>query len=110
MNITAEAKEKIISHLTKRNEKTKELTNLLRIGVKTTGCSGYAYVLEYADTINEEDTEHQYESFSIVIDKKSEVYLHDIEVGYAVEELSEGFTFMNPLEKARCGCGESFTV
>lgn len=82
----------------------------LRIGVRTTGCSGMAYKLEYVDETLPED--HTFESFGVkvFVDPKSLAYLDGTELDYAREGLNEGFKFNNPNESARCGCGESFTV
>jgi len=82
----------------------------LRLGVKTTGCSGMAYVMEFADTI--EDTDEVFESngVKVIIDPKSLVYLDGTELDFAKEGLNEGFKFNNPNVKDTCGCGESFNV
>jgi len=82
----------------------------LRLGVKTTGCSGMAYVLEFADTI--EDTDQVFESngVKVIIDPKSLIYLDGTELDFAKEGLNEGFKFNNPNVKDTCGCGESFNV
>ncbi len=82
----------------------------LRIGVKTSGCSGMAYVLEFADEIQPQDSVFEHRGVKVIIDAKSLVYLDGTEVDYAKEGLSEGFKFNNPNEKIRCGCGESFTA
>ena len=82
----------------------------IRVGVKTTGCSGLAYVLEYVDTLQEGDNAELFEGFSIVINKKDQPYLQGLEVDFVREGLNEGFKFMNPNEKDRCGCGESFRI
>ncbi len=82
----------------------------LRLGVKTTGCSGMAYIMEFADVI--EDTDQIFESngVKIIIDPKSLVYLDGTELDFAKEGLNEGFKFNNPNVKDTCGCGESFNV
>lgn len=82
----------------------------IRIGVKTTGCSGLAYVLEYVDKIYEGD--HIFESCGVhvYVDGKSMAYLNGIEMDWVRNGLNEGFEFRNPNEKDRCGCGESFRV
>ena len=82
----------------------------LRLGIKTTGCSGMAYVMEFADTI--EDTDEVFESngIKVIVDKKSLIYLAGTELDYTKEGLNEGFQFNNPNVKDSCGCGESFTV
>jgi len=82
----------------------------LRLGVKTTGCSGMAYVLEFADAQDEGDEVFESRGVKIFVDPKSLVYLDGTELDFAKEGLNEGFKFNNPNEKATCGCGESFTV
>ncbi|MGD8558365.1 MAG: iron-sulfur cluster assembly protein IscA [Gammaproteobacteria bacterium] len=82
----------------------------LRLGVKTTGCSGMAYVLEFADEINSDDTVFEDHGIKVVVDPKSLVYLDGTELDYTKEGLNEGFKFNNPNVKGECGCGESFTV
>lgn len=82
----------------------------LRLGVKTTGCSGMAYVLEFADAQEEGDEVFESQGVKIFVDPKSLVYLDGTELDYGKEGLNEGFKFNNPNEKATCGCGESFTV
>ena len=82
----------------------------LRLGVKTTGCSGLAYKLEFVDVAREDD--FVFESLGIVIfvDAKSLAYLDGTQLDYTKEGLQEGFKFTNPNVKDECGCGESFTV
>ena len=82
----------------------------LRLGVRTTGCSGMAYKLEYADAANAEDQAFESHGVRILIDPKSLVYLDGTELDFVREGLNEGFKFNNPQEKDRCGCGESFRV
>ena len=82
----------------------------VRVGVTTTGCSGLAYVIEFVDQINAEDETFLQDGISIIIDKKSLVYLDGTEVDFVREGLNEGFEFKNPNQKGACGCGESFTV
>ena len=82
----------------------------LRLGVKPTGCSGNAYVVEFADAAGPDDQIFESDGVRIVVDRKSLVFLDGTEVDYTREGLNEGFRFKNPKEKARCGCGESFTV
>jgi len=82
----------------------------LRVGVKTTGCSGMAYVVEFADSIDKEDTVFEEKGVKIIVDPKCLVYLDGSELDFIKEGLNEGFQFINPNEKARCGCGESFSV
>ena len=82
----------------------------LRLGVKTTGCSGMAYVMEYADQVEEDDVVYEEQGVKVLINPKSLVYLDGTELDYAKEGLNEGFQFNNPNVKDSCGCGESFTV
>jgi len=82
----------------------------LRLGVKTTGCSGMAYVMEFADSIEDSDEVFESNGVKVIVDKKSLIYLAGTELDYAKEGLNEGFQFNNPNVKDSCGCGESFTV
>ena len=84
----------------------------IRLGVKTTGCSGLAYVLEYVQeyTPSESDINYAQQDFVVLVDKKNDVYLKGITVDYVRQGLNEGFEFINPNERDRCGCGESFRV
>ena len=82
----------------------------IRLGVKTTGCSGLAYVLEYVQEYksSESDINYAQQDFVVLVDKKHDVYLNNITVDYVRKGLNEGFEFINPNERDRCGCGESF--
>ena len=82
----------------------------MRLAVKTTGCSGMAYVLEFADQLFEGDVEFIDKDVRLVISQKDLTYLDGVQVDYQKKGLNEGFEFINPNESARCGCGESFTV
>ena len=82
----------------------------LRLGVKTTGCSGLAYVIEFADEQREEDEVFESRGIKVLVDQKSLVFLDGTEVDFAKVGLQEGFQFKNPNAKDACGCGESFTV
>ena len=82
----------------------------LRLGVKTSGCSGMAYVLEFADELNEEDQVFEDHGIKVIVDPKSLIYLDGTELDFGKEGLNEGFKFNNPNVKDACGCGESFTV
>ena len=83
----------------------------VRLGIKTTGCSGMAYVIEFVDEVNEiEDEVFESNGVKIIVDKKSLVYIDGTEMDFVKEGLNEGFEFKNPNEKDSCGCGESFTV
>lgn len=105
MDVTEKAKDKIKTHLTNRGKGVG-----IRIGIETTGCSGYAYTLEFADKIIDTDILNEYDGFAILIDPKANDILEGITIDYQKKGLNEGFEFINPLEKARCGCGESFTI
>jgi iron-sulfur cluster assembly protein len=82
----------------------------IRIGVKTTGCSGLAYVLEYVDKIQPEDHCVECNGCQLFVDPKSCVYIQGLEVDFVRNGLNEGFEFRNPNSKGECGCGESFRV
>ena len=82
----------------------------LRLGVRTTGCSGLAYKLEFADEVLPEDQTFESNGVRVLIDPKSLAYLDGTELDFVREGLNEGFKFNNPNEKDRCGCGESFNV
>jgi len=82
----------------------------LRLGVKTTGCSGLAYKLEFVDSSNSDDEIFESNGIKIFVDQKSLKYLDGTILDYTKEGLQEGFKFTNPNVKDECGCGESFTV
>jgi iron-sulfur cluster assembly protein len=82
----------------------------LRLGVRTSGCSGMAYKLEFVDEVAEEDEIYESHGVKVVIDPKSLPYLDGTELDFAREGLNEGFKFNNPNTKGECGCGESFNV
>jgi iron-sulfur cluster assembly protein len=105
INATPRAASKIVSNLDRRGAGIG-----IRVGTRTTGCSGLAYVLEYVDTV--ESTDHVFDSdgFKIVVDPKSLVILDGLIIDYVRNGLNEGFEFTNSNEKDRCGCGESFRV
>lgn len=105
VTITAAAANRVKAFLAQRNKGLG-----LRLGVKTTGCSGMAYVIEYADAIEETDHVFEDNGVKIIVDAKNMVYLEGTELDYTREGLNEGFKFNNPNEKDRCGCGESFNV
>ncbi len=103
--LTEAAAEKIKQQLKKRGKGLG-----IRIGVKTTGCSGLAYVLEYVDKIFEGDCIFESNGVHVYVDGKSMAYITGLEMDWVRNGLNEGFEFRNPNEKDRCGCGESFRV
>jgi len=105
ISVTDIASKKIKSNLTKRGQGMG-----IRLGVRTTGCSGLAYVLEYVDEVKDEDITVEQDGFVVVVDPKSSAYLTGVEVDYVRQGLNEGFEFRNPNERDRCGCGESFRI
>lgn len=107
INFTEQAKTQVINLLKKRGKGVG-----IRLGVKTTGCSGLAYTFEYVDSYEAEVgvTNYGQPEFVVLIDAKSNVYLKGLTVDYVKKGLNEGFEFINPNERDRCGCGESFRV
>jgi iron-sulfur cluster assembly protein len=98
-------------------ERVKELLNSrgkpslgIRIGVRTRGCSGNAYTLEYADSLNPHDEVIEEKGVKVLIDPKAVIFLIGTQMDFVKEDLQSGFIFKNPNEKGRCGCGESFHV
>jgi iron-sulfur cluster assembly protein len=105
ITLTDNAAERVKSFLAKRGKGVG-----VRLGVRTTGCSGMAYVIEFADELEEGDTVFEDKGVKVIVNPKSLVYLEGTELDFAREGLNEGFRFNNPNEKDRCGCGESFSV
>ena len=102
---TEVARRKIVENLRRRGQGLG-----IRLGVRTTGCSGLAYVLEYVDQVDADDIAYDLNDFVVVVNPKSMAYLQDVEIDYVRQGLNDGFEFRNPAEKDRCGCGESFRV
>lgn len=107
ITLTDQASDKVKQHLEKRGKGLG-----IRIGVKTTGCSGLAYVLEYVDVVPVTRDQFVYESngVKVWIDGKSMPYVNGLTMDWQKKGLNEGFEFINPNERDRCGCGESFRV
>jgi iron-sulfur cluster assembly protein len=105
VTLTERAAQHVNSFLAKRGKGVG-----VRLAVQTTGCSGMAYKLEFADAVDPADAEFQSNGVRILVDPRSLAYLDGTELDFVREGLSEGFRFNNPNEKDRCGCGESFRV
>ncbi|MGH1485687.1 MAG: iron-sulfur cluster assembly protein IscA [Cellvibrionaceae bacterium] len=82
----------------------------IRVGIKTAGCSGLSYVLEFVDSLNEEDEVFDQGAFKLIVDPKSLLYIDGTQLDFVKEGLNEGLQFNNPNVKNECGCGESFHV
>ncbi|MCC8420874.1 iron-sulfur cluster assembly protein IscA [Photorhabdus thracensis] len=105
ISLTESAAQRVSSFLSNRGKGVG-----LRLGVRTSGCSGMAYLLEFADMINEDDTVFEEKGVKVIVDGKSMVYLDGTELDFVKEGLNEGFKFNNPNVSSECGCGESFNV
>ena len=105
ISLTKKAAERVDKYLKNRGKGIG-----LRLGVKTTGCSGMAYTLEFLDQQNPEDVEFESNDIKIYVDHKSLVYIDGTELDFTREGINDGFKFNNPNVKDECGCGESFTV
>lgn len=105
ITLTERAANKVTAYLNNRGKGIG-----IRIGVKTSGCTGFAYVLEFVDQTDEHDLVFESNGAKVVVDPKSLVYIDGTEIDYAKKGLNEGFEFLNPNVKDNCGCGESFTV
>ncbi len=105
VTLTPAAAERVRKFLDKRGK-----GEGLRLGVRTSGCSGFAYVLEYVDAIESEDKVYESHGVKVIVDPKSLSYIDGTELDYTREGLNEGFKFNNPNVKDSCGCGESFNV
>lgn len=107
ITVTNTAYKKIVKLISSRNKGVG-----IRLGVRTTGCSGLAYTLEYVDEYKPAEGIINYAQpdFVILVDQKHDVYLQGITLDYVRNGLNEGFEFINPNERDRCGCGESFRI
>jgi iron-sulfur cluster assembly protein len=106
LKITDAAAEQVKALLAKRGKDSAGI----RIGVRTAGCSGLSYTLEYADEVGKYDEVVEEKGVRVLIDPKAVMFILGTEMDYATEKLKSGFVFRNPNEKGRCGCGESFHV
>ena len=105
ITMTAAAEKHVVHHLQYREKGIG-----IRLGVRTTGCSGLSYVLEFVDEMADEDQVFQCGDVKLIIDPKSLMYLDGTQLDYVKEGLNEGFEFKNPNVKDECGCGESFHI
>ena len=105
ITLTETAAQRVKSHLHQRG-----VGLGLRLGVKSSGCSGFAYVLDYADAASAEDVIFEDRGVKVVVNRESLPYLDGTEVDYVRQGLNESFRFRNPNVKDECGCGESFNV
>ena len=105
ITVTENAAKRVTSFLANRGKGVG-----VRLGVRTSGCSGMAYVLEFADEVGDEDVVFEDRGVKVIIDPKSLVYLDGTELDFGKEGLNEGFKFNNPNVKNTCGCGESFNI
>jgi len=106
MTVTDAAAERVRALLGRREKESVGI----RVGVRARGCSGLSYTIEYADEKGKFDEIVQDKGVTILIDPKATMFLIGTEMDYVEDKLQSGFTFKNPNEKGRCGCGESFHV
>lgn len=105
ISLTASAAKRVRNYLDRRGHGVG-----LRVGVRKTGCSGYAYVIDYADSIGDQDTVFEDGGVKVIVDAKSLSLIDGTEVDYVKDGLNEAFKFRNPNVKGECGCGESFSI
>lgn len=105
ISLTAAAADRVRSFLSRRGRGLG-----LRLSVKKTGCSGFAYVVNYADDIGADDLVFENQGVKVIVDRPSLDYIDGTEVDFVKQGLNEAFRFRNPNVKGECGCGESFTV
>lgn len=106
ISITDNAAERIQAMLAARGKPSEGV----RVGIRTRGCSGLSYTIEYADAVNKFDEVVEDKGVKVLIDPKAIMFLLGTEMDFVEEKFKSGFTFTNPNEKGRCGCGESFHV
>ena len=105
ISLTASAADRVRGYLARRGRSVG-----LRIGIKKTGCSGYAYTIDYADTVEPADAVFDESGVTVVVDNDSLKLIDGTQVDFVKEGLNEAFKFRNPNVKGECGCGESFSV
>lgn len=105
ISLTSAAADRVRTFLTRRGHGLG-----LRLGVKKTGCSGFAYVVNYADDLTNDDVVFEDQGVKVIVDRESLGFIDGTEVDFVKQGLNEAFRFRNPNVKGECGCGESFTV
>ncbi len=105
VNVTNRAKEQILKSISSRGKGLG-----IRVGVKSTGCNGYAYIMEFVDELSETDILFTDGQLSVISDPKSMLFITNITLDFIKDGLKKGFDFINPNAKGECGCGESFNV
>ncbi len=105
ISLTNSAAERVRSYLSRRGGGIG-----LRVGVKRTGCSGWAYIVDYADEVGTDDVVFDAEELKVVVDKDSLKLIDGTEIDFVKEGINEAFRFRNPNSTSECGCGESFSV
>ena len=105
LSLTESAAERVKSYLKRRGHGVG-----LRVGIRKTGCSGYAYVIDYADGVDTDDVVFEDHGVKIVVDNESLKLIDGTQVDFVKQGLNEAFKFRNPNVKGECGCGESFSV
>ena len=105
ITLTQNAAQRVKTYLEKRGK-----GEGLRLGIKTVGCSGKAYVVDYADAIEPGDRIFESHGVMVIVNEQNMAYLDGTEVDYGRDGMSEGFRFNNPNVKGQCGCGESFST
>jgi iron-sulfur cluster assembly protein len=105
ITLTSSAAERVRNFLARRGHGIG-----LRVGVKKTGCSGFAYVVNYADEIGADDQVFEDRGIKVIVDRESLTFIDGTEIDFVKQGLNEAFRFRNPNVKGECGCGESFTV
>ena len=105
ISLTPSALERVQSYLAKRGRGLG-----LRVGVRKTGCSGYAYVIDYADSIDPDDVVFDEQGVKVIVNSESIKLIDGTEVDFVKQGINEAFKFRNPNVKGECGCGESFSV
>jgi iron-sulfur cluster assembly protein len=105
ISLTSAAADRVRSFLSRRGHGLG-----LRVGVKKTGCSGFAYVVNYADQIGSDDLVFEDQGVKVIVDRESLGFIDGTQIDFIKQGLNEAFRFRNPNVKGECGCGESFTV